>query len=108
MLTLNEQQLIQIVDTAIDKNSKILGMESRLTGVESRLTSVEVKVTENGVMLEQVRDNVNLIVEAVMPLIDKISQQEFDKTLSENSNRIAVMHQVVRDHINDRSVHVSK
>lgn len=99
MQAMTKQEIVKLIDEGIDNNQSIRGLKTAMT-------EVKVEQHRQGIMLEELRDNVNLIVEGLSPLLQKSESMEaIGERLEENSDEISVVKTALKSHINNADIH---
>ena len=120
MEAMTKQEVVKLIDEGIDHNQTIkelkadvaelktdvAGLKTDVAGLKTEMTEVKVEQHRQGIMLEELRDNVNLIVEGLSPLLQKSeSMGAVDERLDENSEEISVVKTALKSHINNSDIH---
>ena len=78
MEAMTKQEVVKLIDEGIDHNQTIkelkadvAELKTDVAGLKTEMTEVKVEQHRQGIMLEELRDNVNLIVEGLSPLLQK-------------------------------------
>ena len=68
------------------------------------MLNVKEEQHRQGIMMEELRDNVNLIVEGISPLLKKSeSMEELTEKLDENNDQIAIVETSLKSHFKNKN-----
>ena len=73
MQAMMKQEIVKLIDEGIDNNQTIKELKTDVAGLKTEMTEVKVEQHRQGIMLEELRDNVNLIVEGFSPVLQGVS-----------------------------------
>ena len=76
---------------------------------EMQLKSLNEGMHRQGILMEELRDQVKLIAEAVAPLLQKTEGLEnLNQKIDDNEDHIVVVESALKSHINDKNIHKEK
>ena len=68
------------------------------------MLNVKEEQHRQGIMMEELRDNVNLIVEGISPLLKKSeSMEELTEKLDKNNDQIAIVETSLKSHFKNKN-----
>ena len=127
MQSLTKKDIRLIVDEGIDQNKTILtlktdvaglktdvaglktdvaGLKTDVAGLKTDMSSVKGEQHRQGILMEEMRDNINLIVEAISPLLRKSEgMDELNENIAENQAQITIVKSTLRSHMENKNIH---
>ena len=116
MQSLTRQDVFEIVDEAIEDNktiktlkSDVKTLKSDVKTLKSDMSCVKHEQHKQGLILEDMQDNIRLLVEGVSPLLQKSSAMEsIDQKISNNRDEIIIVKSGLQSHMADTDAHLSK
>ena len=117
---MTKDDFLAIVDEGIEKNKTIRTLKKDVSGLKKDVSELKKDVSglkkdslslhetmhRFGILLEEVRDDIRLLAEAVSPLLKKTEGLgEMDERIKDNKDYMAILRANLKAHINDRAVH---
>ena len=129
MQSLTKQDVFEIVDEAIEDNktikilksdvktlksdvktlkSDVKTLKSDVKTLKSDMSCVKHEQHKQGLILEDMQDNIRLLVEGVSPLLQKSSAMEsIDQKILRNRDEITIVKAGLKSHMADTDAHLS-
>ena len=106
MGNITKKEFLLLVDEGISSNKTILTLKTDVAGLKTDMLNVKEEQHRQGIMMEELRDNVNLIVEGISPLLKKSeSMEELTEKLDKNNDQIAIVETSLKSHIKNKNIH---
>jgi len=101
-----KQLVLNLANQQSSFEAKQIDFDKKLDRFGEKQDRQEQEAHRQGIMLEDLQQNMRTIAEAVYPLLKKSAEmKDFDGTLRNHDAEIKITRTVLRDHIHDKSVH---
>lgn len=129
-LNINKVEFLNLIDEGIEKNKTIVELKADVAELkadvavlkadvawlkrgfqrhEIELKNLNERMHKQGILMEELRDHLKIIAEAVSPLLKKSeSIDDLNQKLENNVDHIVVVESALKSHINDKSLHIKK
>ena len=103
------QELIsKEIDKGIDRNKTIRSLKTDVAGLKTDVAGLKTEQHRQGLLMEEMCDNIKLITEALSPLPykgEKITRLE--EKVVDQADQIKVTQWSLQKHIQDKKIHLS-
>ena len=102
----NNKTILTLKKDVSELKTDVSELKTDVAVLKTDMTEVKDGMHRQGIMMEDMRDNINVIVEGISPLLRKSeSLDELDEKLEENNDQITIVKTTLKSHIENKDIH---
>jgi chromosome segregation ATPase len=103
-----KKDFLELVDKGIENNKTILSLKTDVSELKTDVRSLKEEQHRQGILLEDMSDNINLLVEAVSPLLKKSEDMgDLNEKVEDSQDQISIVKTTLKSHIQNKKLHKS-